>query len=57
MFAESGSNVAGQPPQWLKSLARNRPVLFDGVLIVLAMAVTVILLAQKQYSFVLYQGF
>lgn len=37
--------------------ARSHPAAFTALLMVLAMAVTVALLFQKGYSFVLYQGF
>ncbi|NQY98671.1 MAG: hypothetical protein HRT82_16075 [Henriciella sp.] len=57
MISDKESKTAGQPPQWLKSLAERFPTLFDTFLFLFAMTVTIILLAQKQYSFVLYQGF
>ncbi len=57
MISDNSSNTAGQPPAWIKTFAERRPVLFDVGLALFAATVTIILLTQKQYSFVLYQGF
>ncbi len=57
MISDNSSNTAGQPPAWIKALAERRPIFFDVGLALFAATVTIILLTQKQYSFVLYQGF
>lgn len=57
MFAEKSSIKTAPLSQWLSLLAERRPLLFDVLLVLFTAVVAVILLMQKQYSFVLYQGF
>jgi hypothetical protein len=57
MFSEPQPGENGRVARWLEEFARRRPGGFDAFLILLAVAATIILLVQKEYSFVLYQGF
>lgn len=57
MFVESKAETKGRVALWLDGLARRHPWGFNAVLALLAAVVTVALLFQTGYSFVLYQGF
>jgi hypothetical protein len=57
MFSEPQAQAKACAALWLEKLARRHPQGFDVMLILLAVAVTVLLLRQTGYSLVLYQGF
>jgi hypothetical protein len=57
MMNESKTRNDGEGDGRFERWARARPVSFTAMLVMLTMFVTVALLFQKSYSFVLYQGF
>lgn len=57
MFVEKANPDAASKSGRLDAFARRHPALFDIALVVLAVAITLGLLAKPTYTLVLYQGF
>jgi hypothetical protein len=57
MFVEGKAETKGRVALWLEGLARRHPGAFTAVIMLLAATVTVVLLFQTGYPFILYQGF
>jgi hypothetical protein len=57
MFAENSARSETRAAAYMRGLAASRPIAFDAILALLAIAVTILLLYQSGSSFVLYQGF